>query len=217
MKMGEFLLGDAEVQKVGAGEELNIFPRDELVGKVVGEKQLKQFIHALLPSHPSHQAAKTHIHMDQPEVRIDPEKMKIIDPNHLCTVGVHDLFIHDLFPEKNTLFLRETALKGPGILFGRSDFRLETPDFSPGEIEAFPPSSGSKDQTDHHRISLSPLCHQVYNPAHPLAGGIKDFAVQEFTEKIEILEGRNHENPVLNSIGKDGLTVLRPVTGRVTQ
>ena len=72
MKVRQFLLRDTEMEQVRAGEELNIFPGDKLIGKLVGEEPLEYPIGRPLPSHPPHQSPESHIDMNQPQPGLNP-------------------------------------------------------------------------------------------------------------------------------------------------
>ena len=53
VKMGQFLLRDAELEEIRTGEELDIFPGDELIGKVIGEEPAEHPIHSSSPTPPA--------------------------------------------------------------------------------------------------------------------------------------------------------------------
>src|SRR5512136_2206008 len=88
VEVHQFLLGHAQVEEIRAGEELDIFPGNKLIRKVIREEPTKGLIHYFLPSHPPHQSSKAHIDMNQPEIRAHSEEMKIIYPDHLCSEGI---------------------------------------------------------------------------------------------------------------------------------
>ena len=53
MEVGQLLLGDAEMEEVRPGEELDIFPGDELIGEVIGEEPMEQSYPHLSPTRPA--------------------------------------------------------------------------------------------------------------------------------------------------------------------
>jgi hypothetical protein len=193
--MGEFLLRDTEMEQIGTGKELDIFPGDELIGKVVGEKPLESPIHGLLPSHPPHQPSKSHVHMDQPEPGIYSEKMEIVDPYDLGTEGINDLFVHHLLQDENEVMRGKGGLRKSQFVFGKNDSGFDLKDLFPGKVELFPSALRLNDQANDHGIGLCSLSHEIGDFAHFLAGRVKNAPVYKVTEKIELFEVLIHFLP----------------------
>ena len=142
--MRKFLLRHAELEEIRTGEELDIFPRDELIGKIIREEPTEDLIDEPLPSHSPHQSSKPHIDVDQPEMGIDSKKVEIIDPYHLCPEGIDDLFVHHLLPEEDNIFFRKGWLQGTELVFRKGDLGLDSNRSSPrgGKTSSLFPLSG---------------------------------------------------------------------------
>jgi hypothetical protein len=155
--MGKFFLRDAEVKKTRTRKELDIFPGDELIGKDIGEKPAKGLIYYLLPSDPSHQATKSDIHMNQPETRIHPKKMEVVNPHHLCAKGIDNLFIHHFFSEKDDIFFWKGRLEVQELFLRESELGLQLNKLLPGKIPVSSPYSDH--HPDDHWIRFCSLGH----------------------------------------------------------
>jgi hypothetical protein len=195
VEMGEFLLRDTEMEQIGTRKELDVFPGDELVGKVIGEKPLESPIHRLLPSHPPHQPSKSHVHMDQPEAGIYSEEMEIVDPHYLCTEGIDDLFVHHLLLDENEVMRGKGGLRESKFVFGKNDAGFDLKDLFPREVELFSSPLRMDDHANDHGIGFCSLGHEIRDFTHFLAGGVKNASVYKVTKKIEFFEVLIHFLP----------------------
>jgi len=195
VEMGEFLLRDTEMEQIGTGKELDVFPGDELVGKVIGEKPLESSIHRLLPSHPPHQPSKSHVHMDQTEPGIYSEEMEIVDPHYLCTEGIDNLFVHHLLLDENEVMRGRGGFRKGKVIFGMNDSGFDLKDLFPREVELFSSPLRMDDHANDHGIGFGSLRYEIRDFTHFLAGGVKNASVYKVTKKIELFEVLIHSLP----------------------
>jgi hypothetical protein len=186
MEMREFLLGHTQFKRVGSREDLDIFPGNELVGKIVREEKTKGLIHPFLPPHPSHQSSETHIHMNESKTGIDAKEMEVIHTHHLGSEGIDNLFVDDLLSEEDMIFPGRRGRHGAKGIFRKEDLRFDSEDLFPGQIERC--SSSFDHETHDHGIRFCPLGNEVRNPAHFMLGGAIDPSIQEVAEEIKIFK-----------------------------
>jgi hypothetical protein len=133
--------------------------------------------------------------MDQPEAGIYSEEMEIVDPHHLCTEGIDDLFVHHLLLDENEVMRGKGGLWESKFVFGKNDAGFDLKDLFPGEVELFPSALRMDDHANDHGIGLCSLGHQIGDFTHFLAGGVQNASVYKVTEKIELFEVLIHSLP----------------------
>jgi len=120
---------------------------------------------------------------------VDAKKVKIVHPNDLGSEGVDDLLVQDLLSKKNGVLFGKG---GPCPLIPDGHSRLDGGKGFPRKKGFLFFSSGAEDKPDKLGVRFGLLNHHIPNSAMLLAGRSIYPTVQEFAQKIEILDTQFH-------------------------